>query len=246
MNISVLSIFKQEAKQKLKATVPPGKHYFFKCPNQRNIFPHILAHRMLSRPSNKIILYLLHYQTPCITAWVAGTTQTAWVAGTTLTACVAGTTLMPSVAGTFLRAWVDCTTLMGYRESSDSLGCGSSIAGLCKWKESSISCLEHLDLLKVGIHCKESPIIMLDQGRGQGGVWMRESKGRMIGLSVTPVDCGSQVLYWVRMMRYWTITTRSSVRVGWGVDQGGGLEKELWSRGDQERGDEQESRDKLK
>jgi hypothetical protein len=30
MNISVLSIFKQEAKQKLKATVPPVKQYFFK------------------------------------------------------------------------------------------------------------------------------------------------------------------------------------------------------------------------
>jgi hypothetical protein len=123
---------------------------------------------------------------------------------------------------------------------------GSSVAGMCKRKEFSISCLEHLPLLEVSIHCEESSITMLDQGRGLYGWGRVKSKGRMIGLSVMPVDCGGGVLYWVRMMRYWAKTTGSSVRVGWGVNQGGGLEKELWSRGDQERGDEQESRDKLK
>jgi hypothetical protein len=66
MNISVLSIFKQDAKQKLKATVRPVKPCFFKCPNQSENLPHILAHWMLSSPSNNHILYLLHYQTPCI------------------------------------------------------------------------------------------------------------------------------------------------------------------------------------
>jgi hypothetical protein len=44
-----LGIVEQEAKQKLKATVHPVKQYlFFKCPTQREMLPHILAHRMIS------------------------------------------------------------------------------------------------------------------------------------------------------------------------------------------------------
>ena len=66
MNISVLSISKLEAKQKLKATVPPVNNIFSNVPTKGKILPHILVHRMLSIPSNKLILYLLHYQTPCI------------------------------------------------------------------------------------------------------------------------------------------------------------------------------------
>ena len=65
MNILILSIFKPKAKQKFKATVPSFKQHFSKCPNQRNIFPPFFVHRMFSSLSNKLILYLLHYQTPC-------------------------------------------------------------------------------------------------------------------------------------------------------------------------------------
>ena len=66
MNIWILSIFKPKAKQKCKATVPSFKQHFSKCPNQRKILPPIFAHMMFSNLSNKLILYLLHYQTPCI------------------------------------------------------------------------------------------------------------------------------------------------------------------------------------
>ena len=66
MIISSMSIFKPKAKQICKATFPPFKQHFSKCPNQRKILSPILAHRMLSSLSNELILYLLHYQTPCI------------------------------------------------------------------------------------------------------------------------------------------------------------------------------------
>ena len=57
MNILILSIFKSKAKQTFKATVLPFK---------KKILPPTVAHRMLSSLSNKLMLYLLHYQIPCI------------------------------------------------------------------------------------------------------------------------------------------------------------------------------------
>ena len=53
--------------QNFKARISPFNKYFSKCTNQREILPPVLAHRMLVSPSNRLILYLDHYQTPCRT-----------------------------------------------------------------------------------------------------------------------------------------------------------------------------------
>ena len=52
-NIPILSIF--------------PNFYFYKCPYQSELLPPVLDYRVLSSPSNKLLLFLDHYQTPCRT-----------------------------------------------------------------------------------------------------------------------------------------------------------------------------------